>query len=231
MSVQVVDDVAEAVAQQLMAHLAALQADGRTPRVALTGGSVAIEAYEQLAPGAVDWQDVELWWGDERFVPAGHEDRNDQQAREAFLDRLGLPAAHVHAMPAHGCDLSMAEAADAYAQTLPVDGFDVVLLGVGPDGHVASLFPGFDQVHETERRVVEVFGSPKPPPERLSLTLPVLCDADEVWFLATGDGKAEAVGRALADDGSLEQTPARGPRGRRTTRWFLDEDAAANVRR
>ncbi len=229
MSVQVVDDVAAAVADRLTVHLTALQIEGRTPRVCLTGGSVAVEAYGRLATGAVDWQDVELWWGDERFVPAGHDDRNDQQARDAFLDRLDIPDDHVHAMPAHGCDLSMADAADAYATTLPEGGFDIVLLGVGPDGHVASLFPGFEQVHETERRVVEVFGSPKPPPERLSLTMPVLCDTDEVWFMATGDGKAEAVGRALADDGSLAETPARGPRGRTATRWFLDAAAASHL--
>jgi 6-phosphogluconolactonase len=223
------DTLAATVAQRLGERVAAVQAEGRTPHVVLTGGTIAVAIYERLATDAADWTDVVFWFGDERYVPEGHEDRNDQQARDAFLDRVGVPAEHVRSMPAHGCSTSLAEAADGYGATLPEEPFDLVLLGVGPDGHVASLFPGFAQVHETERRCVEVFGSPKPPPERTSLTFPALNRTRATWFLVSGDGKAEAVARALADDGSLDETPARGAHGLDETLWFLDASAASRL--
>ncbi len=213
MKIEVSDDPAGALARALTERAPA--------SVVLTGGTVATEAYRRL-----EWADADFWWGDERFVPEGHTDRNDQQARDAFLDRLGVPESRIHAAPAHGCDLSMAEAADHYAATLP-DHFDVVLLGIGPDGHVASLFPGHPQLHVTDRRVVEVFDSPKPPAQRLSLTFPALNAADAVWFVAAGSDKAEAVARALAHRGTVEETPARGVRGKQETRWFLDPEAAS----
>lgn len=225
--VDVVEDPAAVLATAIEDRLAELQAGGGSPRVALTGGTIANQTYARLgASPRVDWSRVDLWWGDERFVPAGHQDRNDHQAREAFLDRLGVPASRVHAMPAHGCDQSLAEAADEYAATLP-ESFDLVLLGLGPDGHVASLFPGFAQLDERDRRVVEVFGSPKPPAERISLTFPALNATDAVWFVASGEGKAEAVARALAPEGTVHATPARGVAGRVETRWFLDPAAAS----
>lgn len=223
------DELAGSIARRLGERVAAVQADGRTARVALTGGTIAIDAYERLDADAADWAAVQWWFGDERYVPEGHEERNDRQARDAFLDRLDVPSAQVHSMPAHGCSDSLAAAADGYAATLPDEPFDVVLLGVGPDGHVASLFPGFEQVHEKERRCVEVFGSPKPPPERTSLTLPALNHAHAVWFIVSGDGKADAVARALAEEGSLDETPARGVTGLDETLWLLDEDAASRL--
>ncbi|WP_374999335.1 6-phosphogluconolactonase [Aeromicrobium sp. CTD01-1L150] len=222
-------ELAEAIARRLEDRIATIQSERRRPRVVLTGGTIALAAYERLRADRADWADVELWFGDERFVPAGHEDRNDRQAADAFLRRLAVPTEHVHSMPAHGCDQSLAEAADQYAQTLPDGPFDLVLLGMGPDGHVASLFPGFAQLHESERDVVEVFGSPKPPPERISLTFRALNRTEAVWFLVAGDGKAGAVARALAADGSLEETPARGVRGSAETLWLLDADAASGL--
>jgi 6-phosphogluconolactonase len=218
------DALAAEIATRLTARVAEIQAGGSTPRVVLTGGSIAIAAYERIDAEAADWSDVELWFGDERFVPEGHADRNDQQARDAFLDRVG--ATRVHSVAGNDCSLSAAEAADRYATTLPTEPFDVVLLGVGPDGHVASLFPGFEQLHETARACVEVFDSPKPPSVRVSMTFPTLNHADSVWFVVSGEGKTDAVARALADDGSVEETPARGVTGRRETLWLLDEAAA-----
>ena len=226
------DTLASSVATQLAERVAAVQGEGRTPHVVLTGGTIAIAIYERLeadAANTADWSDVVFWFGDERYVPEGHEDRNDQQARDAFLDRLGVPAEHVRSMPAHGCSTSLAEAADGYGASLPTEPFDVVLLGVGPDGHVASLFPGFAQLHERERRCVEVFGSPKPPPERTSLTFDALNHTRATWFLVSGEGKADAVARALAPEGSLDETPARGAHGQDETVWFLDEDAASRL--
>ncbi len=223
------DSLATAIAERFGSFVAACQREGRTPHVALTGGTIAIAAYERVAADAADWTDLHVWFGDERFVPAGHAERNDHQAREAMLDRLGVPDEHVHAMPAHGCSDSMAEEADRYGAALPAEGFDLVLLGLGPDGHIASLFPGFAQVGETQRRCVEVFGSPKPPPERISLTLPALNDTRETWFIVSGEGKADAVARTFAPEGSVEETPARGAHGREATRWLLDAAAGAKL--
>ncbi|GAA3534013.1 6-phosphogluconolactonase [Aeromicrobium panaciterrae] len=222
------ETLATSIASLLSIRIANVQAEGRRPSVVLTGGTIAIAAYAVLEAGEVDWTDVDFYWGDERFVPEGHSDRNDQQARDAFLDRLRVPTEHIHSMPAHGCDLSMADAADAYGDKLPRDPFDVVLLGVGPDGHVASLFPGFAQLHETERRAVEVFNSPKPPPERITMTFPTLNNADAVWFLVSGDGKADAVARALGD-GTIDDIPAIGVKGQTETVWLLDEAAASRL--
>lgn len=222
------ETLAASIASLLSIRIADVQAEGRRPSVVLTGGSIAIAAYEHLGAGEVDWTDVDFYWGDERFVPDGHADRNDQQARDAFLDRLGVPTERIHSMPAHGCDLSTADAADGYGNGLPRDPFDVVLLGVGPDGHVASLFPGFGQLHETARRAVEVFDSPKPPPVRITMTFPTLNNADAVWFIVAGAGKAEAVARAFGD-GTIDDTPAIGVQGQTETLWLLDEAAASQL--
>ncbi|KQY59387.1 hypothetical protein ASD11_07415 [Aeromicrobium sp. Root495] len=222
------DQLADDIARRLTALVVDVRAQGRRPTVVLTGGTIANQVYERLDVEAAEWAEVDWYWGDERFVPAGHEDRNDQQARDAFLDRAAVPAERVHAMPAHGCSDSMAAAADDYADALPTEPFDLVLLGVGPDGHVASLFPHHDKhLHETRRLAVEVFDSPKPPPQRITLTFAALNHARAVWLLVSGDGKAEAVARALAEEGTVEQTPARGVGGTEETLWLLDEAAAS----
>jgi len=216
------------VAKRFTQRLAKIQSEGRTPSVVLTGGTIAIAIYEALDEAGVDWTDVDFYWGDERFVPEGHADRNDKQAGDAFLERLGVPGARIHAMPAHDCALGAREAADNYARVLPEEPFDLVLLGMGPDGHIASLFPGFPQLHEAERRVAEVFDAPKPPPVRISLTLPALNHANSVWFLVSGDGKSDAVARALGP-GTLVGTPATGVRGIHETLWLLDDAAASEI--
>lgn len=223
-------DLAAAAATALSARVQAVAADGRTPRLVLTGGTIAGRVYEHVSGEGGGWQHAEFWWGDERFVPAGHPDRNDRLAHETFLDRLEVPASHIHAMPAHGCDLSMADAADAYALTLPDEPFDVVLLGMGPDAHVASLFPGHPQVHEPTRRCVEVFDSPKPPPQRITLTYPALNHTRATWFIVSGADKAGAVARALSGT-PIEEAPAAGARGIDETIWFLDTAAASELPR
>jgi 6-phosphogluconolactonase len=222
------DALADAIAERIVDRLTEVQRSGKSPSIVLTGGTIAIDAYQRIEAGAVDWADVDFYWGDERFVPPGHPDRNDQQARDAFLTRLGVPDSRIHAMPAHGCDLAMADAADSYATSLPAVPFDLVLLGVGPDGHIASLFPGFPQVHETARRAVEIFDSPKPPPQRISLTVPAINHAHSVWFLVSGEGKAEAVGRALTG-AEPHEIPAAAAHGLDETVWLLDAAAAANL--
>jgi 6-phosphogluconolactonase len=218
--------LAREIAVRLGARVAELQRGGRTPSIVLTGGTIAMAAYEHVDAEAADWANAEFWFGDERFVPEGHADRNDHQARQAFLDRVG--ATKVHTVAGNDCSLGAAEVANQYASTLP-DDFDLVLLGVGPDGHVASLFPGFPQLDEGERDCVEVFDAPKPPPVRVSMTFRALNRAESVWFIVSGAEKADAVARALADDGSIDEIPARGVRGRQETLWLLDSGAAGGA--
>ena len=170
------DDVAEALAARLTATLADVQARGGTPQVCLTGGGIATKAYARLAqdgPGDVDWSRVDLWWGDERFVPAGDADRNADGTLAVLRGPLRLDDRFVHVMPASDAGLDLDEAAAAYATELGDTVFDVCLLGMGPDGHVASLFPGHPGLAEPGT-VIPVRNSPKPPPDRISVTMEVI---------------------------------------------------------
>lgn len=226
--------LASAAAEAFVARLAEIQAEGRIPEVALTGGTIA-EDIHRLVPtidsAAVDWSSVRFWWGDERYVPADSSDRNDLAAGRDFLDKVGVDALRVHHMPASDeAYPDVATAAAAYAQLVREHGdglFDLVMLGLGPDGHVASLFPGHPQL-ASDDVAVGVTGSPKPPPERITLTLPCLNRTREVWFLVSGEGKADAVRRALAETGTVEETPARGITGGTHT-WWLDSPAASQL--
>ena len=232
--------LADEVAATLIATLHDAQAEGRVPAVALTGGTVARTVHEAIATSAsggdVDWSRVDLWFGDERYVPADDPERNAAQVAADLLDRLPLDPERVHPMPAADAGFaSLEEAAEAYAVELRTHGageFDVVMLGVGPDGHVASLFPGFPQLDVDDDITVAVTGSPKPPPLRISLTYPALNRTRQVWFLVSGDSKADAVARALAtgdDAADRHEIPAVGVHGRERTVWFLDEAAASRL--
>ncbi|TAL21058.1 MAG: 6-phosphogluconolactonase, partial [Frankiales bacterium] len=233
------DVLAEAVAARLLTRLLDAQALRGTASVVLTGGTVGIAVLTAVrrspARAAIDWGRVDVWWGDERFVPAEDPDRNELQAREALLDALPLDPHRVHPMGAAGgpdgqdADAAAARYADqlrgAAAPDHEVPAFDVLLLGVGPDGHTASLFPGAPGVHD-ERLVVGVHGSPKPPPTRLSLGFRALNAAREAWFVVAGSDKSAAVQMALSGAGPV-QVPAAGVSGRYATLWLLDEAAAA----
>lgn len=231
------DALATAVAGALLRLLTVRQAGGDVPDVALTGGTIADRIHRELArlgpTSDVDWSRVSFFWGDERFVAPDSDDRNAKQAREAFLDRIGVDPARVHEIPSTADADTPDTAASAYADTVRSAGrgsFDVLMLGVGPDGHVASLFPGFPQLRVDDTIAVGVTGSPKPPPERVSLTFPALNRSEEVWFVVSGADKAEAVGRALAaEPPGVEEIPATGVRGRAATIWFLDREAASQV--
>ncbi|EFG74415.1 6-phosphogluconolactonase [Mycobacterium parascrofulaceum ATCC BAA-614] len=206
--------------------------------VVLTGGSNGIGLLKSLAGHDIAWPKVHLFWGDERYVPENDDERNDKQAREALLDRIDIPSSHVHTMPASdgefGTDL--AAAALAYEQLLaanaaagqPVPNFDVHLLGMGPEGHVNSLFPDTPAVLETSRMVVPVEDSPKPPPQRITLTLPAVQRSREVWLMVSGSAKADAVAAAVGGAAPVS-VPAAGAIGRETTLWLLDEEAAAKL--
>ena len=237
------DALAAAVAGRLVVRLAAIQAAGRTPVVALTGGSIAEKIHGAVVTASeghedVDWTKVDFWWGDERYVPASDDDRNAKQAWDAMLSHLDVSPGRVHEMPASdGPHETVQDAATAYGDQVRERGtgeFDVLMLGLGPDGHVASLFPGSDQLDVDDAIAVAVTDSPKPPPERVSLTFGALNRSDEVWFVVAGSGKAEAVAKALAtgdDAADVHDIPAVGVHGRTRTVWFLDEDAASQRQR
>ncbi len=229
------DALADDVAERLLIVLADAQSAGRTPHVALTGGSIADKIHAAIARvsaySRVDWRNVALWWGDERFVAPDDPDRNALQAREAMLDALDLDPANVHEMPSTATAASPDEGAEAYAEELRVHGadqFDVVLLGLGGDGHVASLFPGFAQLDVDDRIAVGVTGSPKPPPERISLTYPALNRTREIWFVVAGEEKAEAVARSI-HGADRHEVPATGAHGQERTIWFVDDAAASQL--
>jgi 6-phosphogluconolactonase len=229
-------DLARHVAGTLLDLVEHLQAEGRVPEICLTGGTIADAVHREVARQSVgrnvDWRRVGLWWGDERYVPAGDPERNAGQARAAWLSHVDLDADRVHEMPASDEEyVGVMDAAGAYAQEVRAHGsgrFDVVMLGVGPDGHVASLFPGTAALDVDDAVTVAVTDSPKPPPQRVSLTFAALNHARRVWFLASGDGKADAVARALGG-ADRHEIPATGVRGQEQTTWFLDRAAAAKV--
>ena len=206
--------------------------------VVLTGGSNGIGLLKALGDhaGRIDWTAVQLFWGDDRYVPGDDDERNDKQAREALLDHIGIPPGNVHPMPASDGEFGpdLPAAALAYEHLLaahaelgqPTPRFDVHLLGMGPEGHINSLFPDTPAVREATRMVVAVDDSPKPPPQRITLTLPAIRRSREVWLMVSGAAKAEAVAAAVGGAAAVS-IPAAGAVGFETTLWLLDEQAAA----
>ena len=228
--------LASAVAGALVARLMEAQADGHVPQVGLTGGTIADTVYRRLAEiGAaseVDWSRIAFWWGDERFVAADSPDRNAGQARAALLDHLPVDPGNVHEVPSTDDAADVGAAAAAYSSAVGEHGtgeFDVLLLGVGPDGHVASLFPGSAQLDVDDAIAVAVTDSPKPPPERVTLTYAALNRSRSVWLLVSGSEKAEAVARALDPATDRHDIPAAGVGGSVETVWFLDRAAASRL--
>lgn len=238
--------LATSVAGDLLARLVAAQARGDVPHVVLTGGTIADAVHREVArlgaASAVDWTRVEVWWGDERFVEAASDERNERQAREALLDHLPLDPARVHPVPASDAVDDVAAAAAAYSAELAAHGpaaaggagvFEVVMLGLGPDAHIASLFPGFAEVRLDDEGAVPVTGSPKPPPQRVTLTAPTLARTRGAWFLVSGEGKAQAVADTLGADPGDPEAPGRTPGVRLAAvperRWYVDSAAASQL--
>jgi 6-phosphogluconolactonase len=237
------DELAAAVAARLITRLADVQHARGEASVVLTGGSIARATLEAVAAsparGAVDWRRLDVWWGDERFLAGGDPERNETLAREALLDQVPVDPARVHPMPANdGPDGDDPEAAAArFASELaaaarpedhgPAPAFDVCLLGVGPDGHIASLFPGHPAL-DNDAPAFAVRNAPKPPPTRITMGFGVIQGSREVWAVVAGEDKAKAVGLALSGAGE-RQVPAAGARGRERTLWLLDRAAAARL--
>jgi 6-phosphogluconolactonase len=234
--------VAEFAATRLISTLVDAQAARASASVVLTGGGVGTATLKALARhparDAIDWHELDIFWGDERFVPTGDPDRNDRGAFEVLLNEVPVDRRRVHRIPASDEVATPEEAAGAYAEVLaevarrqghgePSPRFDVILLGMGPEGHVASLFPEQPAVH-AQGTVVAVHGCAKPPRTRVSLTFAAIRNSVEVWVLATTAEKAPAVAQALSGMSSTA-LPAAGVHGRIRTLFVLDQDAAGEV--
>lgn len=232
--------LATSVAERFLTRVRARTRNGRIAHIALTGGTMGAAVLSATAENPrsaeIDWSLVHFWWGDERFVARDDADRNARQSRQALLDRIAVPAENIHEVAASDSGLTLDEAAAAYAEELarfgteenPWPSFAVCFLGVGPDGHIASLFPDRDEVTVTDVAALPVRNSPKPPPERVTLTRPVLNSSKRVWLVLTGADKASALGLALAG-ASYTSVPAAGAKGRKRTIFFVDEAAASEV--
>ena len=217
--------LAKAVAARLVTRLVDVQSARGGAHVVLTGGGVGTATLAEVAAtpahDAVDWDHLDIWWGDERFLPSGHEERNETGARRALLDRVPVDRAararDARERPGRETPRTAPRATPrscgrrpARTTTATVPSFDVLMLGVGPDGHVASLFPGMPALYEN-RPVVAVRGAPKPPPTRLTLTMPALRTAREVWIIAAGESKAKAVRAGPVGRGSRTGAGGGGP--------------------
>ncbi|MBA2337714.1 MAG: 6-phosphogluconolactonase [Acidimicrobiia bacterium] len=226
--------LATRVATRLLDRLGSVQAASGQPHIALSGGSTADAVHGELArlspQSGVDWTRVVVWWGDDRFVPGDSPERNAVQARRSFLDVVG--ATQIHEMPSTDGTDEVAAGAAAYGSLLRSQGsgeFEIVMLGVGEDGHVASLFPGRPELDVDDRIAVAVTDSPKPPPERITLTFAALNRSRSVWFLVSGADKAAVVAAALVGDADFHDIPARGVAGGEETIWFIDTAAASKL--
>ena len=203
--------------------------------VVLTGGGLGIEVLEAIAahPGTseLDWSGVTVFWGDERFVPLADSERNDGQAHRALLDQLGLEPQQLVRFPASDEVANLDEGQQRAREAILARGggqwprFDLAFAGMGPDGHVLSVFPGFDQARSEVPDVLGVDHSPKPPPQRLTMTIPLLNRSQRVWMVVSGADKAAALGLALAG-ASVAEVPAAGVRGVHSTKIFTDAELA-----
>jgi 6-phosphogluconolactonase len=225
-------DVAQSAAVEIISSLKERLAKQETVHLALTGGTVGIKTLEALAQetefAQLDLNRIHIWWGDERYVEEDSADRNAIQANEALLSKVQIPAAHIHEFPATGSGLSVAEAAIAFQQELNElfgalePKMDVMILGMGPDGHIASLFPG---VGYGSTDVVSINSSPKPPSERLSFSYEMINRSNKIVFVVSGIDKASAIEKIhTVTDCDL---PAARVSATGETIWFIDEAAGA----
>lgn len=213
-------------------EIAGVSADGKA-RVVLTGGGAGTQLLAEIASRTsdIDWSKVLVFFGDERFVPANSTDRNAFGAYQALLDKIDIPAENIFEIDSPDSTQSPEEAANNYTKILAenaADGFDIHLLGMGGEGHINSLFPHTDELMEQSEMVVAVHDCPKPPPTRVSLTMPAVARSRRVWLLVSGAAKAAAVA-AIAAGADPAQWPAVGARGSEETIVFVDDAAAAEL--
>ncbi len=231
--------LARATAARLLTEVTDALAVRGLAHVVLTGGRIGTAVLDAIAASPLrddlDWTSVHVWWGDERFVAAGDPERNEGQAQRALLKHVRVPEENIHRICALTPGVSVRDAAAAYTRDLarfgdPCPEFDVLLLGLGEDGHVASLFPDGENAQAVAltdaATVVAIEAAPKPPATRISLTLATLNAARQVWVVAAGPEKAWAVARCLARDAAL---PGARVVGKERTLWLIDAAAAAGV--
>lgn len=236
------DDLAAAVAARLVTSIARIQADHGDASIVLTGGriagSVLFALADPMASDAIDWTRVDLWWGDERYLPSGDPERNDYLADTHLLSQITVPSTRVHRILGPDSAETVEDAALTYASELSLtvaarrnDGrpmFDIVLVSIGPDGHVASLFPEAASLR-SEAVTLAIVDSPKPPPVRVSMGFRALNDCSEAWLLASGGEKADVVDLMLTQGAGFLQIPAAGVQGRQRTLLLVDESAASKL--
>jgi 6-phosphogluconolactonase len=196
--------------------------------VAITGGTVGIATLAEIAASdrsaTFDFNRVNFWWGDERFVASNSEDRNAVQAHKALFSKIQIDSSRLHAFPSSDNGLTLDAAAKQFAEYVAEANpkFDLVFLGMGPDGHINSLFPGKPNPAQGLQIIAE-HESPKPPPQRLSFTYEAMNAADEIWFTVAGADKADAVSVAFGDDPTA--LPVGRVQGIYKTVWFVDQTA------
>ena len=221
------NDVATAAALDLFGFVQDKLASQARVDVAVTGGTVGIAtlaAAAELEFNRLDLSRLHIWWGDERYVAADHSDRNALQAHNAWLRKLNIPSENVHQFPSSDTGLSLMQAAaqfDLHFNDQAVN-FDLMLMGMGPDGHVASLFPG-KVAGDDEAAVVAEADSPKPPPARLSFSYRAINNSAEIWFTVAGSDKANAVAVAFGDNPTA--LPVGRIQGKEKTVWYVDQTA------
>ena len=219
--------VAQALAADLFNFVKAGLLNGKTLHIALTGGTVGIaslSASKEFPYSELPLERLHIWWGDERFVAESSDDRNALQARKAWLDSLNLPKSNIHEFPSNNGGKSPYEAAADFARVFAEFGvtFDVMLMGMGPDGHIASIFPGLSSFEGSGLVFAEV-NSPKPPKERLSFNYEVINNAKQIWFAVAGADKSEAVSSVFSETPC--PLPAARVQGKEKTVWYIDQTA------
>lgn len=225
------NSLADDAAEQFVALLGNLVQTRPTVNVMLTGGTIGIATLAAIATvpelSSFDFSKVHFWWGDERYVASDSPERNALQARRALLNKVSVPESNIHEFPSLDSGLGLNQAAQQFEAVLDElkPTFDFAFVGMGPDGHICSLFPGHD-LPDQNGQVIAEDNSPKPPAQRLSFSFGVMNSVDEVWFVVAGADKADAVSCVFGDDCQL---PAAKVKGRSKTVWFVDQTAGAKT--
>ncbi len=227
------DDLATSMAGRLAQRLVELQQGQEKVHLALTGGRTAVSLYEAFAvlaqATALDASRIELWWTSERYVPTTDPNRNSTRALSILARTMTFQPSQVHPMPSSTGTSDPDEAAYDYAAELVGVQFDICLLGMGTDGHIAAIYPDHPSMHlqaETNLLAIGVTDAPLPPSERITVTMKAINRSNEVWLMASGAQKADVVARAIQADQTL---PAGLVHGASATNWFLDAQAAAKL--
>lgn len=223
-------ELAVAAARLLVQRIAELQEEQDVVNVCLTHGSTAEAVYEVLAKSfssAIDSKRIHFWWNSESFIPATDPERNATRTLTLLGKVMDVPSAQIHPMPYNPGNADPDDAAFAYATELGDTTFDICLLGMGTDGHIAAIFPEqLERVLGTSRTVLGISDAPKPPAERITLTFNAINRSTEVWLIVAGTQKAAAVKKVLAGDKTL---PAAHIDAVKRTAWFVDEKAASQL--